>query len=199
MALAGKYDGTVVVGLDRGKNNITNTIAAAKVAVSQVSNLLAIELGNEPECQCYMPPMCYSNDDVESSHTSSDWASAGQPITSGITWNPAADAASQNNWDILVGSAIGKTNIIQAGNSNSAPPTWGAQELIATENATVKQYVATYSHHNYPGGTVQSLMTHSGIVSNLEQFDADVAAALGVGKPYVLGETNSGMKSGTLS
>lgn len=91
-----------------------------------------------------------------------------------------------------MGSAIGKTNIIQAGNSNSAPPTWGAEELIATENDTVKQYVATYAHHNYPGGTVQSLMTHSGIVSNLEQFDADVAAALGVGKPYVLGETNSG-------
>lgn len=123
----------------------------------------------------------------------SDWASAGQPITNGITWNPAADAASQNNWDIEVGSALGKTNIIQAGNSNSAPPTWGAEELIATENATVKQYVATYAHHNYPGGTVQSLMSHSGIVSNMAQFDDDVAAALGVGKPYVLGETNSGM------
>lgn len=125
----------------------------------------------------------------------SDWASAGQPITSGISWTPAADAASQNNWDIQVGSALGKTNIIQAGNSNSAPPTWGAQELIATENATVKQYVATYAHHNYPGGSVQSLMSHSGIVSNVHQFDADVAAAIGVGKPYVLGETNSGMKS----
>lgn len=92
-----------------------------------------------------------------------------------------------------MGSALGKTNIIQAGNSNSAPPTWGAQELIATENATVKQYVATYAHHNYPGGTVQSLMSHSGIVSNINQFDADIAAAIGVGKPYVLGETNSGM------
>lgn len=122
-----------------------------------------------------------------------DWVSDGQPITSGISWTPAADAASQDNWDIQVGSALGKTNIIQAGNSNSAPPTWGAQELIATENSTVKQYVATYAHHNYPGGTVQSLMTHSGIVTNVEQFDADVSAALGVGKPYVLGETNSGM------
>ncbi|KAJ4424403.1 hypothetical protein N0V82_000924 [Gnomoniopsis sp. IMI 355080] len=169
MTLAGEYDGSVVLGLNRGKNNISNTIAAAKVGVSEMSNLLAIELGNEPEY----------------------WASAGQPITSGITWNPAADAASQNNWDIQVGSALGKTNIIQAGNSNSAPPTWGAQELIATENATVKQYVATYAHHNYPGGTVQSLMSHSGIVSNLNQFDSDIAAATGVGKPYVLGETNS--------
>lgn len=51
LTLAGKYGGSVVVGLDRGKNNITNTISAAKVAVSQMGNLLAIELGNEPECE----------------------------------------------------------------------------------------------------------------------------------------------------
>lgn len=57
----------------------------------------------------------------------------------------------------------------------------------------MKQYVATYSHHNYPGGTVQGLMSHSGIVSNLNQFSSDIAAAVGAGKPYVLGETNSGM------
>lgn len=52
MTLAGKYAGSVVIGLNRGKNDIANTIAAAKVAVSQVSKLLAIELGNEPECEC---------------------------------------------------------------------------------------------------------------------------------------------------
>lgn len=51
MTLAGKYGGSAVIGLNRGKNNITNTIAAAKVAVSGMSNLLAIELGNEPECE----------------------------------------------------------------------------------------------------------------------------------------------------
>lgn len=51
MTLAGTYPGSVVVGLNRGKNNIENTIAAAKAAVSEVKNLLAIELGNEPECK----------------------------------------------------------------------------------------------------------------------------------------------------
>lgn len=51
MTLAGTYEGSVVVGLNRGKNNIENTIEAAKVAVRDVRNLLAIELGNEPECQ----------------------------------------------------------------------------------------------------------------------------------------------------
>lgn len=51
MALAGTYDGSVVMGLNRAKDDISNTIAAAKVAVSDVTNLLAIELGNEPECE----------------------------------------------------------------------------------------------------------------------------------------------------
>lgn len=120
-----------------------------------------------------------------------DYKSDGQPIASG-TWNPATDAASQNDWDIRVGQAIGKKNIIQAGNSNESPPTWGAAELIATENSTVKEYVKTYAHHNYPGGTVTSLMSHSSIVTNLHKFDADIAAALGQGKPYIFGETNSG-------
>lgn len=51
MSLAATYNGTVVMGLNRGKNNIQNTIAAAKVAKDKMENLLAIELGNEPECK----------------------------------------------------------------------------------------------------------------------------------------------------
>ncbi|KAK3490050.1 hypothetical protein B0T13DRAFT_514543 [Neurospora crassa] len=169
MTLAGTYEGSVVVGLNRGKNEIENTIAAAKVAVSEVKNLLAIELGNEPEY----------------------WVKDGQPITSGVNWTPATDAASQNNWNIQVGSAVGKTNIIQAGNWNEAPPKWGAAQLIATENATVESYVRHYAHHNYPGGSIQSLMSHSAIAKNIHTFDTDIAAARAIGKQYVFGETNS--------
>lgn len=40
----------MIVGLNRGKDDIANTIAAAKVAKDRMNNLLAIELGNEPEC-----------------------------------------------------------------------------------------------------------------------------------------------------
>ncbi|ORY66973.1 uncharacterized protein BCR38DRAFT_337365 [Pseudomassariella vexata] len=179
MTLAANYQGSVVVGLNRGKNNIANTISAAKVAVSQMSNLLAIELGNEPEY----------------------YASAGHPITSG-GWSPTTDAASQNNWAVSIGSAVDRMPIIQAGNSNDAsgsPLTWGAAELIATQNTTVKQYVKTYAHHNYPGGTVTSLMSHSGISTNLHKFDGDIAAALRQGKPYVFGETNSVSGGGAAS
>lgn len=50
MTLASKYAGSVVLGLNRGANDIANTIAAAKIAVSNMANLIAIELGNEPEC-----------------------------------------------------------------------------------------------------------------------------------------------------
>lgn len=167
MDLAATYPGTVVVGLNRGKNNITNTIAAAKVAAGRMGNLLAIELGNEPE---YWPGV--------------------QPIASG-GWSPAIDAASQNEWTIAVGKALGRTDIVQAGNSNSLPPTWGAAELIAGSNATMRDYVKTYAHHNYPGGSIQSLMSHANIATNLHLFDADIEAALDVGKPYVFGETNS--------
>ena len=49
--LANTYAGNVVVGLNRGHNDITNTIAAAKVVKSSMNNLRAIELGNEPECK----------------------------------------------------------------------------------------------------------------------------------------------------
>lgn len=79
MTLASTYAGTVVLGrsnsmspepltdffagLNRGHDDITNTIAAAKVAKSKMGNLLAIELGNEPECQLLfhpsVPPLTY--------------------------------------------------------------------------------------------------------------------------------------------
>lgn len=51
MALANTYGGSVVLGLNRGKDRLQNTIDAAKSAAAQMSNLLAIELGNEPECK----------------------------------------------------------------------------------------------------------------------------------------------------
>jgi len=38
-----------LLGLNRGHNDISNTVAAAKVAKAQMQNLLAIGLGNEPE------------------------------------------------------------------------------------------------------------------------------------------------------
>ncbi|KDN71264.1 hypothetical protein CSUB01_08651 [Colletotrichum sublineola] len=155
--LAATYAGNVTLGLNRGKNNLNNTIAAGKVAVREMANLYAIELGNEPECR----------------------------------WGPIADAKSQDTWAIAFGDAVGRKDIIQAGNSNVPPPQWGAEELIRGSNTTMRQYVRTYSHHNYPGGTVASLMSHANIAKDIHVFDADIVSALAVNKPYVFGETNS--------
>lgn len=123
-----------------------------------------------------------------------DYASTGQPVARG-TWNAATDAASQAKWQISVGNALRETSIIEACNSLLSPPTWGAAELIAAQNPTALSYVNDFSHHNYPGGTVQSLMSHSNVASNIATFRFDVAAALNIGKQYVFGETNSGMFS----
>lgn len=182
--------------MNRGHNNIANTIAAAKVAKAKMHNLLAIELGNEPECKQNLPIRGFLIRNISYTDKILDYPGAGQPVaTQYPTWNPAIDAQNQDDWDIRVGQALNMHNIIQAGNSNSDPPTWGAQELIATENDTVRSYVKDYAHHNYPGGTVTSLMSHAGIVNNMKKFGPDVAAANSVGKEYVYGETNSGKQS----
>ncbi|TLS27910.1 hypothetical protein PpBr36_01486 [Pyricularia pennisetigena] len=170
--LAAKYGGSVVMGLNRGRNDLQNTIAAAKTVAERMGgdrgNLQAIELGNEPEY--------YPRDP--------------QPIAQG-GWDEKIDAQSQDQWAGAVGSAIGRKDIIQAGNSNDAPPKWGAATLFATGNKTAQQYMQRYAHHNYPGGSVADLMNHTRTVRNIRGFEADVAAAHAIEKQYVFGETNS--------
>lgn len=51
--LASQLAGDVTIGLNRELNNITNTGLAAALAKSSVPNLLAFELGNEPECRLH--------------------------------------------------------------------------------------------------------------------------------------------------
>ncbi|TVY39070.1 Beta-glucuronidase [Lachnellula subtilissima] len=148
-----------IIGLNRGHDNITNTILAAKYCKAKMTNLFAIEAGNEPEY----------------------WSGA----------TAAADAEAQDDWAIRIGQAISTTSIMEEGNSLSAPPTWGAAELIATENSTVTPYVKTFSHHAYPGGDTTTLMEHGLTVSKMAVFKADIAAATTAGKQYVFGETNS--------
>lgn len=110
------------------------------------------------------------------------------------------DATSQVDWATRVGSAVGRNNIIQAGNWLQSPPQWGAAQLIARETAAAKQYIRHYAHHNYPGGSIQKLQTHSQTASNVRSmFNADVAAVKRqTGKEYVLGETNSGRRLSSL-
>lgn len=81
---------------------------------------------------------------------------------------------------------------MEEGNSLEGPPTWGATELIATENTTAKSYVKSFSQHAYPGGSSTTLMEHKQTVSQMASFKVDITSATAIGKEYVYGETNSG-------
>lgn len=49
--LAADLSGDVTIGFNRQLNNLSNTGAAALEAQDSMSNLYAIELGNEPDCE----------------------------------------------------------------------------------------------------------------------------------------------------
>ena len=53
--LASQLKGNVTLGLNRQLNNISNSLQAAQVAQNSMSNLFAVELGNEPECGSFSP------------------------------------------------------------------------------------------------------------------------------------------------
>lgn len=77
--------------------------------------------------------------------------------------------------------------------------------LAAVEGNSLK-YVKDFCSHNYAEGggsnNVAGLMSHSGIKSQISPYTADAAVAAKYGKPYIIGETNSGalclLMSGTL-
>ncbi|KIM92707.1 glycoside hydrolase family 79 protein [Oidiodendron maius Zn] len=175
--LASKYPGTVVMGLNRGGDNISNTIDAAIAVVNGMGNLYAIELGNEPDIYPY-----------------TGFAIAPNPAT----WTPVVEAASEASWQIAVGSSFTfrQKRIIQAGNFYGSPVNFSAAELIQNENSTAFPYIKDFSHHNYPQSTyfivdLPSLMSHRDIVNNVRTFEEDVAIARRMGWEYVFGETNS--------
>ncbi|KAK2741184.1 hypothetical protein FQN55_008447 [Onygenales sp. PD_40] len=170
MSLAGSYEGPVSLGLNRRLDNIDNTVAAATVAIEEMGNLYAIELGNEPNF-----------------FTGSD------PIAGG-SWDASKDRTSQISWQNSVGDRLAKTDIIQAGVFFGVGD-YSIQNLIAQEGDAA-QYVRSYCSHNYPqsqsNADLARLMSHSSIAENISPWKGEVEAAAGAGKPIVMGETNSG-------
>lgn len=182
----------MITGLDRRLNNISNTIAAAKVAVSVIPNLYALELGNEPNCK--------HNTSIIWQHK--NWFLtpipvfvSSDPIANGSSWTAAADASSQVSWQESVATALDKESIIQAG-VFFGTGSFSVEELVAKEGASAS-YVRSFSEHYYPqsGSTANltDLMSHSSIVSGVSAFEDDINAASSLDKPFVFGETNSGM------
>ncbi|KAL2017348.1 hypothetical protein VTK56DRAFT_2271 [Thermocarpiscus australiensis] len=172
--LAASYPGRVTVGLNRRLNNITNTIAAARLAYQKMQNLEAIELGNEPNF-----------------FTSSD------PIAGG-SWSAAKDRTSQVQWQQAVAANLSANNIISAG-VYFGTDNFNIASLAQAEGGAIST-VKNFCSHNYPqsSGTfnLTRLMSHSAIASQVSQFKSEAAAAKAAGKDYVMGETNSATQGG---
>ncbi|BCS19486.1 glycosyl hydrolase family 79 C-terminal domain-containing protein [Aspergillus puulaauensis] len=175
ISLASEYAGSVVLGLNRRLNNIENTISAAALAVSEMGNLNAIELGNEP-----------------------NFFGDSDPIANGASWTAAADYASQVQWQDAVCGNLSATELISAGVYFGTSP-MSIQELVQ-EEGDANSYVKDFCSHNYPQSSpnydLAALMSHSGIASQIAPFAAEVAAAAAAGKPHVFGETNSATQGG---
>ncbi|KAM5349143.1 hypothetical protein ACJ41O_008966 [Fusarium nematophilum] len=199
MRLVAKYQGTIVwgqslpflftriskvdnarTGLNRGANNITNTIAAAKAAVKEIPSLYALEVGNEPDV----------------------FGPVNLPIASTVDeWTPQADAESESEWQKAIGQALSRKRIIQAA-SYYQPPSrgWSATNYFKYSNASADKYIRVFSHHNYPQSAVSSredppdakaLMSHVNVTKNVGLYVDDVKIARERGFDYVFGETNS--------
>ncbi|KAJ3535347.1 hypothetical protein NM688_g6992 [Phlebia brevispora] len=171
ITLASQLKGPVTMGLNRQLNNQTASLGAAILAKDQMTNLFAIELGNEPEF----------------------WASDSPIIVAGGQgWNQDLDAASEKSWFTTLSTSVG--NIFQGAVTLS----WSAGGLLTRIGTDGIALLRSLSRHSYPqsacGGAstnLTALMSHSGIVSYTSQFESEAAAAHAAGIDYFLGETNS--------
>ncbi|CZS96294.1 uncharacterized protein RCO7_04959 [Rhynchosporium graminicola] len=175
MSLANTYGGKVTLGLNRRLNDQKNTLAAAAKATSSMSNLEAIELGNEP-----------------------NFFTASDPIAGGSAWTATREYASLVSWQSAIGSALSTTNIFSAGVYFGVSP-MNNKALAAVEGSALG-YVKDFSSHNYPQSqstaNLAALMSHSGIASQVAPYRSEYSAAKSAGKDYVMGETNSATQGG---
>ncbi|KAJ0426845.1 hypothetical protein BJY00DRAFT_306836 [Aspergillus carlsbadensis] len=173
-----EYGGETILGFNRGDNNRSNTFEAVVEAKKRaLSNLAAIELGNEPDVynmwnkSIVVPP-----------------------------WNASQEGASAADWaqDFL---EVWKQPLpILAAGSYAATipsrPEWpNIPYLIETAfNDSVKAGVKMYSGHLYaapPNETdLAGEMNHVKTVADLAVFNESIALSHGEGRPFILGETN---------
>ncbi|KAI0785550.1 hypothetical protein C8Q75DRAFT_775360 [Abortiporus biennis] len=169
--LASQMKNNVTVGLNRQLNNQPASLAAAVQAKNIMSNLFAIELGNEPEFYASNSPIIQAN---------------------GGTWNQDVDATSEKSWFTTFSSSVG--NVFQG----AVYLSWSAGGLLSRVGSDGARFLKSISRHSYPqsacGGAstnLPNLMSHSGIVSYTRQFQSEASQTHSAGLKYFLGETNS--------
>ncbi|KAF7189980.1 Beta-glucuronidase, partial [Pseudocercospora fuligena] len=178
ITLADKYNGSVIFGLNRRLNQLNNTISAAKNAVANISNLIAIELANEP-----------------------NFFNSTDPInTNGGNWTASDDIASQTSWQSSVGTALNKTDVFSAGVYFSTQD-FSIVNLSKAETSSGSiKYVSDFCSHNYPQSqstaNLPQLMNHSAIHHQISPYAPEIAASHAVGRTHIMGETNSATQGG---
>lgn len=58
-----KFNGFIIIGLNRRLNNINNIIVVVEQVVKMMNNLYVIELGNELDCELYF--CCLLKDNID--------------------------------------------------------------------------------------------------------------------------------------
>lgn len=188
--LAADLSGDVTIGFNRQLNDISNVGAAATEAQDTMSNLYAIELGNEPDCKhssLLFSPLFF-HEGRRRSDLSHDMDSIRQWVAyHTLVWR----LDSNHRWSISkgMGNGLGSFSaytislhphalalpvslLKQVGNIFQAAvyisfPTWSTQGLIPILGSAI-DFVKTFSIHSYPqsacGGAstdLNSLMSHS--------------------------------------
>ncbi|KAJ8122812.1 hypothetical protein ONZ43_g1086 [Nemania bipapillata] len=171
------YGGETTLGLNRGDNDIANSLQAVLAAKSRILDYLwAIELGNEPD-------IYYSV-----------WGKA----VATPPWNMSQEGENQAEWSQVFLDAWGEPSpILSAGNYavpiELMPAYPNTDYLINTAfNDSIKAGVKVYCTHSYAlSGADSQLpdeMKHSKTVADLNNFVEKIATAKSAGRPYILGE-----------
>ncbi|KAH6970316.1 hypothetical protein DER45DRAFT_623179, partial [Fusarium avenaceum] len=174
-----QYGHETIVGLNRGDDNLTNTMAAVKMLKSRAEkNVWAVELGNEPDIYGYIWNKTLALD---------------QP-----PWDNAKEGAHAANWAQAF-IDVWKTPLpILAAGGYAIPfdlkPNWPNTDYLINHsyNKTIKAATKVYNTHLYTFSNESILsgaMNHAVTVKDVSKFVEKVKTARSVGRPYIIGET----------
>ncbi|KAH9892094.1 hypothetical protein F4778DRAFT_750800 [Xylariomycetidae sp. FL2044] len=175
--LISSFGAETTLGLNRGDNNITNTLEAAMAAKASVSEFIwGIELGNEPDLYYSM------------------WnKSVATP-----PWNESQEGANQAEWSQALIDLWGEPEPILSGGNYAVPialaPAYPNTDYLIESafNASVKAGVKVYCTHSYALSGQDALlpgeMNHVKTVVDLSNYTEKIATSQAAGRPYIFGE-----------
>lgn len=117
------------------------------------------------------------------------------PIANG-NWTPERDYATEIAWQRAIAAALPADDLISAGVFFDPEPFQLCELAPLMEESGTLRYARDFSLHNYPqygpDYDLARLMNHTRIAEQIAPFEVEIEAANAVGKPHVIGETNTG-------